>query len=36
MTFSSESSMDFTFETEHDVDVDGFLKVALPVEMAFP
>ena len=26
----------FTYETEHDIPVQGFLKVKLPVEMAFP
>lgn len=28
--------MVFTFETEHSVPASGFLKVTLPVEMAFP
>ena len=36
MTFSDDSELDFTFETEHNVPVNGFLRVTLPVEMAFP
>ena len=35
-TFSLDSELDFTFETEHNVPKDGFLRVTLPVEMAFP
>jgi hypothetical protein len=35
-TFSEESFYDFTFETEHSVPVGGFLRMTLPVEMAFP
>ena len=36
LTFSEESTLDFTFETEHRTPIGGFLKVTLPVEMAFP
>ena len=36
MTFSEDSSFDFTFETEHDVPINGFFKIKLPKEMAFP
>ena len=36
LTFSDDSELDFTFETEHNVPKDGFLRVTLPVEMAFP
>ena len=35
-TFDDESELRFLFETEHDVDIDGTLKVKLPIEMAFP
>lgn len=36
MTFSDDSVMDFTFDTEHDVPADGYFKVTLPVDMANP
>jgi len=36
MTFSEDSIFDFTFETEHDVPKNGFMKIDLPKEMAFP
>lgn len=35
-TFDDESELIFQFETEHDVDADGTLKVKLPIEMQFP
>lgn len=35
-TYSDESVLDFTFETEHNVPPGGTLKVTLPVEMKFP
>ena len=35
-TFSDESFYDFTFNTEHSVPADGYLRVTLPREMAFP
>ena len=34
-TFSTDSFYDFTFDTEHSVPDGGFLRVTLPVEMAF-
>ena len=36
MTFTDGTQFDFTFITEHDIPVGGYLKVGLPVEMAFP
>jgi len=35
-TFMEKSEFKFTHETEHDVPEQGFLKIGLPVEMAFP
>ena len=35
-TFSDSSFYDFTFDTEHSIPKDGYLRVNLPVEMAFP
>ena len=35
-TFDDQSVLNFQFETEHDVDVEGTLKVRLPIEMQFP
>ena len=36
MTWKADTDFQFTFETEHDVPVDGYLKIGLPVEMAMP
>ena len=36
MTYSTDSELDFAFETEHDVPKNGFIKLILPIEMAFP
>ena len=36
VTFSEESTFDFTFETEHPIPRDGFIVINLPTEMAFP
>lgn len=36
LTFSDDSLFDFSFETEHDVPTNGYLKLTLPIEMNFP
>ena len=36
LTFSDDTSFQFSFETEHDVPEDGYIRIELPDEMAFP
>ena len=36
VTFTENADLIFTYETEHDIPLNGFLKITLPVEMAFP
>ena len=36
MTFTPDAEFNFEFETEHNVPENGFIKMTLPKEMAFP
>lgn len=36
LTFSTDSEYNFEFDTEHDIPDEGYLRVTLPKEMAFP
>ena len=36
MTFTPNAEFNFEFETEHNVPENGFIKMTLPKEMAFP